>query len=69
VNLEGENQKAILTEGQFDSMPPNSAVVGKLIFDGSPTTNTIILQVGYGENLKFYEFNFIKRTYKETVIG
>lgn len=69
VSLEGENQKVIKVDGQFGSIPPKSASSGAAYFRVAPTQNTIILQIGTGENLKFYEFNFLKKTYKETVIG
>lgn len=69
VSLEGENQKVIKMDGQFSSIPPKSASSGAVYFKVGPTQNTIILQIGAGENLKFYEFNFLKKTYKETVIG
>lgn len=69
VSLEGENQKVIKVDGQFGSIPPKSASSGTAYFRIAPTQNTIIIQIGAGENLKFYEFNFLKKTYKETVIG
>ncbi|MBI5732970.1 hypothetical protein HY967_03355 [Candidatus Jorgensenbacteria bacterium] len=69
VALEGDNQRSIDVKGQFNSMPPKSAITGSLIFKIDPSKNTIILQAGSGDMLKFYEFNFIKKTYKETVIG
>lgn len=69
VSLEGDNQKVVKVDGQFSSIPPKSASSGAAYFKVVPTQNTIILQIGTGENLKFYEFNFLKKTYKETVIG
>lgn len=69
VNLEGENQRAIQVTGQFNSIPPKNSTSGALIFKIEATSDRIILQVGSGENLKFYEFNFSRKTYKETVIG
>lgn len=69
VNLNGDNRKANDIKGAFNSMPPGSAVTGSLSFQGSPNQNSIILQIGQDNNLKFYEINFLKGTYKETVIG
>ncbi|MDI6733923.1 MAG: hypothetical protein QMD50_00310 [Patescibacteria group bacterium] len=69
INLNGDNQKPIDLSGQFNSIPPKNAVSGSVIFKIPPTQDLIILQTGSGENLKFYEFNFLRKTYKETVIG
>lgn len=69
INLEGADQKAARTAGQFNSMPPKSSISGSLIFKIEPAQNTIILQVGPTENAVFYEFNFLKKTYKETFLG
>ncbi|MEK7629806.1 MAG: hypothetical protein AAB432_00275 [Patescibacteria group bacterium] len=69
IDLEGDNQLPVNTTGQFDSIPPSNAISGNINFKTDPTGNTIILQIGSGDNLKFYEFNFVKKTYKETIIG
>lgn len=69
VNVSGENQKVFGVNGQFSSIPPKSAVTGSVTFRISPTQSTTILQVGSGDNLKFYEIDFVKKTYKETEIG
>ncbi|MDI6821241.1 MAG: hypothetical protein QMD65_03690 [Patescibacteria group bacterium] len=69
LNLEGDNQKPFDVTGQFNSIPPKNAVAGSVIFKILPTQNSIILQTGFNENIRFYEFNFLRKTYKETVIG
>lgn len=69
VNLTGDNQRPLAVNGQFTSIPPKNSAAGEIIFKIEPNQNTFILQVGDGENLKFYEFNFSKKTYKETVLG
>ena len=69
INLEGENQRPLQVSGQFNSIPPKNSAAGSLIFKIAPSLDRIILQVGSGESLKFYEFNFTRKTYKETVIG
>jgi len=69
VNLNGENQRPLEVKGQFTSIPPKSATAGEIVFKTETMQNTLILQIGGGENIKFYEFNFSKKTYKETVLG
>ena len=69
IKLDGDNQKPLKAEGQFASIPPKSAVYGTIIFKIKIAEQKIILQMGAGENLKFYEFDFEKENYKETVIG
>lgn len=69
VNLNGENLRPFEVKGQFASIPPKSATAGEIVFKTEAAQNTLILQIGGGENIKFYEFNFSKKTYKETVLG
>lgn len=69
LNLDGNNQKSSQVIGSFSSMPPKSAVSGALLFKLPTDKNTFILQVGSGDTMKFYEFDFGKKIYKETVIG
>ncbi|MEK7464260.1 MAG: hypothetical protein AAB617_00590 [Patescibacteria group bacterium] len=69
VSTVGTNLKPVSEEGPFNSMPPKSSVSGSIIFKIPQTQNIIILQTGTGENVKYYEFNFLKKNYKETVIG
>lgn len=69
VRLDADNQKPLKAEGQFNSIPPKSAIYGTVIFKIDTGVKTMILQVGSGTNLKFYEFDFEKKSYKETVIG
>ena len=69
INLTGENFKPLEVNGKFDSIPPQSSVSGDAVFKIAPDQNTLILQTGSGDDLKFYEFNFLRKTYKETTIG
>ena len=69
VRLDTDNQKPLKAEGNFNSIPPKSAVYGTVIFKMEPAEQKIILQMGAGADLKFYEFDFEKKSYKETVIG
>ncbi|MFH1161851.1 MAG: hypothetical protein V1696_01055 [Candidatus Jorgensenbacteria bacterium] len=69
IDLEGENQPPTPGTGSFGSMPPQSAAEGTVTFSTDPTRDTLILQTGSSDNPTFYEFNFAKKTYKETVIG
>lgn len=70
VDLErGEFQLPSEVKGSFGSMPPRSATTGQVIFRGIPKKNKIIIQIGPSDNPKFYEFDFSKGAYKETLIG
>ena len=69
VNLNGDNIMVSQVSGQFQSMPPQSSTTGQLIFKPTTDSNNIILQIGNGDMAKFYQFDFTKLTYKETVIG
>lgn len=69
IALDSDNIESFKTNGQFSSMPAKSVISGSVLFRISQTQNTLILQVGYGENIKFYEVNFSDKSYKETVIG
>lgn len=69
VALDSDNIESFKTNGQFSSIPPKSVISGSVLFRISQAQNTIILQVGYGENTKFYEVNFSEKSYKETFIG
>lgn len=69
INLTGENFKPLQVNGKFDSIPPQSSVSGDAVFKIAPDQNILILQTGSGDDLKFYEFNFLRKTYKETTIG
>jgi hypothetical protein len=69
VNLTGDNTRASLVTGQFGSMPAKGAVTGTVVFTTDPSRSTVILQVGQGVDAKFYEFDFSRKVYRETVIG
>jgi len=69
VEFTGDNQKPTSVSGAFSSMPPKSSVLGSVEFHVPPTKETVILQINIGGDMKFYEFNFRSKTYRETVIG
>lgn len=69
ISLEGDNLKPSSVDGQFSSMPPKSAVSGSVLFNPKEKRDTLILQTGDSGQIKFYEVNFLKKTYKETEIG
>ncbi len=69
IDLEEGNREASLVTGSFNSMPAKSAISGSVVFKTDSAKRTIFLQVGSGEELKFYEFDFERKTYRETVIG
>lgn len=71
INLEenGKTEKPIDIKGTFQSIPPKSAISGRVIFKVEPAKNIIILQISYDETIKYYELNFSKKTYKETILG
>lgn len=69
MSLEGENTKASLVTGQFASMPAKGATSGTVVFPTDPSRSTIILQIGQGDALKFYELDFTRKVYRETIVG
>lgn len=69
VELTGENQKPTSVSGAFTSMPPKSSVSGSVEFHIQPAKESVILQINAGGDLKFYEFNFKSKTYREAIIG
>lgn len=69
VNTDGNSETATQVNGRFQSMPPKSSVSGQVIFKPSTARDSYIIQVGTGDDTKFYEFDFVKKSYKETVIG
>ncbi|MEK7626646.1 MAG: hypothetical protein AAB399_00565 [Patescibacteria group bacterium] len=69
VSLDSENQDPANASPIFASMPPKSVNTGTVIFYANPDKTVIILQMGRGDNPTFYEFNFTKKTYRETVVG
>ena len=69
INVDGSDVLATDAKGQFSSMPPKSSVSGQIIFKPASDRNSYIFQVGTGDDTKFYEFDFAKKTYKETIIG
>lgn len=69
VDLNGENVAPSNVEGSFQSMPPKSSVTGRVTFTPAANRNTLILQVGTGDSARYYEFDFTKKSYKETIIG
>ncbi|MAF79577.1 hypothetical protein CL629_00660 [bacterium] len=70
VNLSsGVNQRPADVKGSFSSIPPKSVVSGTAVFRVSLTQRSIILQINADDEIRFYQFNFNKKTYKEIVLG
>ncbi len=69
LNVDGSNVQAMQSNGQFDSLPPQSSATGNVIFKTDPSVTSIILQVVSGDSLRFYQFDFTNGNYKETVVG
>lgn len=69
VSLDSDNQRPTNASPIFASMPPKSVTSGTVNFQIDAGKNTIILQVGQGDDPKYYEINFANGTYKETIIG
>ncbi len=69
VSLTSDNQQALAADGAWSSMPPQGTVQGTLMFQIDPSQTSLILQVEKGEEVKFYQFDFQTKTYKEVVLG
>lgn len=69
LEADGKTMKPLETQGAFSSIPPKSAVAGKILFKIDPAKNSIILQLNYENTIKYYELNFANKTYKEAVLG
>lgn len=65
----GELKTPAALEGLFNQLPPRSAVPGKIIFPAEPNQTIFIFKIGENDKAKFYEFDFNKKTYKETTVG
>jgi hypothetical protein len=68
-NMTGNNIKVESVRGAFKRIPPQSSVDGILTFIINPDLDSVILQVGNGDDINFYEFNFKDGTYKLTTVG
>lgn len=69
ITKEGENLKPAQINGQFESIPPKGMLSGSVVFNAKQQGDVLIFQMGSGDNAKFFEFNFLKKTYKETIVG
>lgn len=69
VNLEGQNQRPIKVSGALDSMPPESAVNGEVVFKIPADQNSIILQINIEDGINYYRFDFNKKSYEEAILG
>lgn len=69
VNLTGTNQKPISTSGQFNSIPPKNSINGTITFRLNEGENKAIIQIRTIEDLFFFEFDFERGGYQETVVG
>jgi hypothetical protein len=68
VSLDGDNQKASSISGEFSNIQPKTTVEGMVVFRAE-SPKIVILQVGYGDDIRFFEFNFETKTYKEVQLG
>jgi hypothetical protein len=69
VNLGGANVRPLSIAGKFDSMPPKSVIRGGVLFDVSSPRERVILQVNTGRDVVHYEFDFVRKNYREAVLG
>lgn len=69
VSLSSDNQQALAVDGAWNSMPPQGTVQGTVMFQIDPSQTSVILQTGKGDAVKFYQFDFQTKTYKEVVLG
>lgn len=69
IFLGGENREPSKITGSFNSIPPKSVISGSAEFVLDPETTTVLLQTGLLENARFYSFDFVRKTYKETPLG
>ncbi len=69
VSLSSDNQQALAVDGTWNSMPPQGTVQGTIMFQIEPAQTFLILQTGKGEAVKFYQFDFQTKSYKEVVLG
>ena len=69
VNLSGSNQKPLRVNGKFDSIPPQSSVSGEVIFKIEPAQSTVIFKTDGEEGIKYYRFDFQKKSYEKAILG
>lgn len=69
IDADGNKTRNTEITGSFSSMPPKSSVSGSMLFLIPVNRNTIILQVGPDDTAKYYEFDFGKKLYRETILG
>lgn len=70
VNLAENNERPVQVNGNFKSMPPRSIATGSAIFKIKPDKKTLILQIRMDDgNVRNYEFDFTKKSYKEAILG
>ena len=69
VDLTSSNKRPVDVVGKFDSLPARSVIEGSVLFNSSPSDRFIILQINTGDDIKHYEFDFVKGSYREAVLG
>jgi hypothetical protein len=69
IDADGNKTRSAEITGSFSSMPPKSSVSGSMLFSIPADRNTVILQVGPDDTAKYYEFDFGKKLYRETILG
>lgn len=68
LNFEGDNVKATMMSGSFSAIPAKGAVTGTVTIPADPARSSVILQINLPE-LKFYEFDFERQTYRQAEVG
>lgn len=66
---EGSEVRPDFVQGNFTNMAPGRSYDGQAVFTAPAGRNSIILQVGRGENIFFFEFNFSTKTFKQVEIS
>lgn len=59
----------VLEGGDFRNIAPNSEISGNAVFFLDDRKSSVILQVGKDGSAGFYEFDFIRKTYRSAQVG
>ncbi len=66
---EGNETRPDFIQGNFTNMAPGGNYQGNAIFTVPAGRTSIILQVGRGEGVVFFEFNFANKTFRQVEIS
>lgn len=69
IEPSGQTIVARVLQGSFVNMQPNHESTGNAIFFTSTNQDKVFLQIGRGERIKFYEFDFLTRSYRQRDIN